>query len=79
MCKKEREREREKEMNEGGNGGENQGAVNDQQRRMRCSSFANLPPPRGKVCEKIVEDVVDLIKGPFHVFTSMPIIPTKKK
>ena len=55
-------------MNEGGNGGENQGAVNDQRWRMRCSSFANLPPPRGKVCEKIVEEVVDLIKGPFHVF-----------
>ena len=66
-------------MNEGGNGGENQGAVNDQRRRMRCSSFANLPPPRGKVCEKIVEEVVDLIKVPFHVFASMPIIPTKKK
>ena len=52
-------------MNEGGNGGENQGAVNDQRRRMRSSSFANLPPPRGKVCEKIVEDVVDLIMGIF--------------
>ena len=52
-------------MNEGGNGGENQGAVNDQRRRMRSSSFANLPPPRGKVCEKIVEVFVDLIRAIF--------------
>ncbi|KAL4632637.1 hypothetical protein ACB092_04G065700 [Castanea dentata] len=41
--------------NEGANGGENQGAVNEQRREMRSSSFANLPPPRGKVFEKIVK------------------------
>ena len=65
LCKKERERDRKKEMNEGGNGGENQGAVNDQRRRMRSSSFANLPPPRGKVCEKIVEEVYLLLSSSF--------------
>nr|POF06584.1 hypothetical protein CFP56_17318 [Quercus suber] len=48
-------------MNEGGNSGENQGAVNDQLRRM-SSSFANLLPPRGKVSEKICEAVVHLIR-----------------
>lgn len=60
-------RERERDMNEGGNeganGGENQGAVNEQRRRTRNGSFANLPPPRGKVFEKIVEWVGNFFRG----------------